>query len=131
LFIKHGLSDDVSTAFEREQSLIEKSRSGFTIMIIALLKFLGALMLLFIIVVILIVLGIFQKLFGKGTGIFAKMGGSRPVFGGGTGVRGGRGAEICPSCHQLIFVGEKPGNCPRCGTLLGRNHEGRLLIRIN
>jgi len=100
-------------------------------MIIALFKMLGVFMLIFIIVIILSVLGIFNKLRGKGGGFGGGGGGARPFFGNGTAFRGGRNVERCPSCHQSIVVGKQPGSCPKCGTPLGRNQEGKLLIRIN
>jgi|GEM_PF-942685 hypothetical protein len=101
-------------------------------MILALFKLLGFAILLVIVIGILIILGLFNKvlrflgLSRPGTSIHTA-GGSF----GRAGFSGGRGVELCPSCGQPIVVGKQPGACPKCGTLLGRNQEGKLLIRIN
>ncbi len=101
-------------------------------MIFALLKMFGVLVLVFFIILFLFVMGIFNKLFGrKGPGSPFSTGGSAGPMFGGTTFRGNRTVERCPSCHQMISVPKEPGNCPKCGTLLGRNHEGKLLIRLN
>jgi len=101
-------------------------------MILALFKLLGFAILIVVVIVILIILGLFNKvlkLFGinrTGSSIHTSSGGFRRV-----GFGGERGVEQCPSCGQPIVVGKQPGACPKCGTLLGRNREGKLLIRIN
>jgi predicted RNA-binding Zn-ribbon protein involved in translation (DUF1610 family) len=101
-------------------------------MILALFKLLGFVILIVVVIIILIVLGLFSKvlrLFG-----ISRPGSSINTSSGSFGrVRyaGGRGVEQCPSCGQPIMVGKQPGACPKCGTLLGRSHDGKLLIRIN
>ena len=39
-------------------------------------------------------------------------------------------AEECPSCRMRIRVAKEPGACPKCAAPLGRNPDGKLLIRI-
>jgi predicted amidophosphoribosyltransferase len=39
--------------------------------------------------------------------------------------------EICPNCQSVIQLSDQNMICPRCGIQLGRNEEGKLLIRIN
>lgn len=39
--------------------------------------------------------------------------------------------EVCPACNQGIQVTGDDMVCPRCGTNLGRNKEGKLLIKVN
>lgn len=87
-------------------------------------------MIVFLLVIVLSVLGILNKLRGKGgsTTMFRGARGSGGMFGG---MGAGRAVEQCPSCHQPIAVGQQPGNCPKCGTALGRTQDGKLLIRIN
>jgi len=101
-------------------------------MIFALFKLLGFAILIVFVIVVLIVFGLLNKVlrfFGinrPGTSIHTSSGSfGRAGFGG------GRGVEQCPSCGQPIVVGKQPGACPKCGTLLGRSQDGKLLIRIN
>lgn len=41
--------------------------------------------------------------------------------------------EQCPACYASIRVSKTDENltCPKCGTHLGRNKEGKLLIKLN
>jgi uncharacterized paraquat-inducible protein A len=100
--------------------------------IVAIFKMLGFFLLIFLIVILLFVFNVLQKLFGKGAGGWkdSRDRGTTRTFGSfGSHSRGQ--LERCPSCQQPIMVGKQPGHCPKCNTPLGRNHEGKLLIRVN
>jgi predicted amidophosphoribosyltransferase len=43
----------------------------------------------------------------------------------------GQKLEICPACQNAIQVDNQLMICPTCGEKLGRNQEGKLLIRVN
>jgi len=110
-------------------------------MIIAILKLIGGMFLLIVLLILLFVFGIINKLRRNGGGFRSfNMGGfgstrpngsTRTNFGSSNVFGSAASAERCPACHQVIVAGKDPGSCPKCGTLLGRNREGKLLIRIN
>lgn len=39
--------------------------------------------------------------------------------------------EACPACNRNIQVSGDEMICPHCETKLGRNNEGKLLIKVN
>jgi hypothetical protein len=40
-------------------------------------------------------------------------------------------SENCPACQSVIRVSGDNMVCPKCGVKLGRNTQGKLLIRVN